>query len=196
MIGVDLSEEMLDVALEERMQSDSQILYLNQDMREFELYGTVAAVYSLCDSMNYLESVEDLVTVLKLVNNYLDPDGVFIFDLKTEHFYEGMGDQTLAENREDCSYIWENNYLKDERVNTYVLTLYIRDEDGRYERSTEIHEQKAFTLEEVKQAISEAGMLFRHCYKAFTLEEGSEDDDRVYFICQEQGKKRAEVSNE
>ena len=85
MIGIDNSEDMLQIAMEKRADSGLDILYLLQDMREFELYGTVAAVVSICDSMNYLTDYEDLVQTLKLVNNYLDPQGVFIFDLNTGH---------------------------------------------------------------------------------------------------------------
>lgn len=54
MIGVDNSEEMLDLAMEKRAASGQDILYLLQDMRKFELYGTVRAVISACDSVNYL----------------------------------------------------------------------------------------------------------------------------------------------
>ena len=86
MIGVDSSEEMLQEALRKRDESGLEILYLLQDMRSFELYGTVAAVVSLCDTMNYLTEYADLVQVLKLVNNYLDPGGIFIFDLKTDYY--------------------------------------------------------------------------------------------------------------
>lgn len=59
MIGVDNSEEMLSVAREYTMEN-TEILYLLQDMREFELYGTIRAVVSVCDSMNYIMSEEDL----------------------------------------------------------------------------------------------------------------------------------------
>ena len=87
--------------------------YLQQDMREFELYGTVRAIVSICDSMNYLEDYEDLVQVLKLANNYLDPKGVFVFDMNTVYKYrEQLGEQTIAENREESSFIWEN-YFED-----------------------------------------------------------------------------------
>ena len=83
MIGIDNSEEMLELAAEKRAASGHDILYLCQDMREFELYGTAAAAVSVCDSMNYILEKEELKQVFSLVNNYLDPGGIFLFDLNT-----------------------------------------------------------------------------------------------------------------
>ena len=111
MIGVDNSEEMLGEAMEKRAESGHEILYLEQDMREFELYGTVGAIVSVCDSMNYLSTPEDLTQVLRLANNYLDPGGIFVFDMNTEYKYaQILGDNVFAENRERGSFIWENEY--------------------------------------------------------------------------------------
>ena len=73
MIGVDNSEEMLEIAREKQIKSGHEILYLLQDMREFELYGTVGAVFSICDSLNYITEPEELKQVFRWVNNYLDP---------------------------------------------------------------------------------------------------------------------------
>lgn len=189
MIGVDLSEEMLEVALEHEMEDPKQILYLQQDMREFELYGTVRAIVSICDSMNYLENYEDLVQVLKLANNYLDPKGVFIFDMNTVYKYrEQLGEQTIAENREESSFIWENYFDEDEMVNEYDLTLFIREEDGRFSKYEETHYQKAFEISEVLEAVKEAGMELVAVYDAFTRQTPREDSDRVYFIVRECGK--------
>lgn len=109
MIGVDSSEDMLQIAMDKRAESGNDILYLMQDMREFELYGTVRAVISICDCMNYILEQEELTQVFKLVNNYLDPGGIFVFDLNTVYKYEAlMGDSTIAEDREECSFIWDN----------------------------------------------------------------------------------------
>ena len=110
MIGVDNSEDMLEIASEKRAESGLNILYLLQDMREFELYGTVKAVVSICDSINYILEEDDLREVFSLVNNYLDPKGMFIFDLNTRYKYEQMGETTIAENREEASFIWDNYY--------------------------------------------------------------------------------------
>ena len=126
MIGVDNAEEMLEIAIEKRMKSGLDILYLQQDMREFELYGTVKAIVSVCDSVNYILEEEELEEVFRLVNNYLDPGGVFIFDFNTVYKYrEILGDQTIAENREECSFIWDNYYYEEERINEYEhITAY------------------------------------------------------------------------
>ena len=108
LIGIDNSYDMLGIAME---QGPADILYLCQDMREFELYGTVGAIVSVCDSMNYLSSPEDLTQVLRLANNYLDPGGIFVFDMNTEYKYaQILGDNVFAENRERGSFIWENEY--------------------------------------------------------------------------------------
>lgn len=190
MIGIDNSEEMLEIALDKREASGKDILYLLQDMREFELYGTVAAAVSICDSMNYILSYEELVEVFRLVNNYLDPSGIFIFDLNTEYKYrEILGDSTIAENREDGSFIWDNFYDEEDRINEYDLTLFIREKDELYRKYEEVHYQRSYSLEEVKAALKEAGMEFVACYNAFTLEAPCEDSERIYVIARESGKR-------
>ena len=195
MIGVDLSEEMLEIALEHEMEDPKQILYLQQDMREFELYGTVGAVFSICDSLNYITEPEELKQVFRWVNNYLDPGGIFIFDFNTEYKYrEVLGDQTIAESREDCSFIWDNYYYEEERINEYELNLFIREdaesetEGDLYRRFRETHFQRAYTLEEITRIVEESGLQFVTAYEAFTKEPPSKNSERIYVIAREQGK--------
>ena len=189
MIGVDLSEEMLNVAMEKRACSGHEILYLAQDMREFELYGTVRAVVCFCDSLNYLLEEEELAQCFRLVNNYLDPGGLFIFDFNTVYKYETViGDATIAENRDNCSFIWENTFYEEDGVNEYDLTIFRKEEDDLYRKYEETHFQKAFEPERVKELIREAGMEFVAEYDAFTREAPKSDSERLYFIAREQGK--------
>ena len=191
MIGVDASEEMLQAAMEKRTRSGQDILYLLQDMREFELYGTVRAVVSICDTINYILEYEDLVRVFTLVNNYLDPGGVFIFDLNTVYKYQNiLGDNTFAEDREESSFIWDNFYDEEDQVNEYDLTLFIREENGLYRKYTETHYQKAYDLTTVRRALKEAGMEFAAAYDAFTKEPPKKDSERIYVIAREKGKER------
>ena len=196
MIGVDNSEEMLEIAREKQIKSEHGILYLLQDMREFELYGTVRAIVSVCDSLNYITEEEDLKKVFHWVNNYLDPEGIFIFDFNTEYKYrEILGDQTIAENREECSFIWDNYYYEEERINEYELSLFIRDSDLSkegaeiYRKYQETHFQKAYVLDQMKHLLEEAGMEFIAAYDAFTKEAPSKKSERIYVIAREHGKK-------
>jgi len=189
MIGIDMSEDMLGIAMEKRAESGQNILYLHQDMREFELYGTVAAVVSICDSMNYLTEPDDFVQTLKLVNNYLDPGGYFIFDLNTRFKYEEvMGNRTIAEDRGDAAFIWENEFDGETGLNTYHLTLFAEDEDGRYSRFDEEHVQRVYNIEEIRTAAVKAGMRFVTAYDAFTADPPKPDSERIYIVLQEQGK--------
>ena len=196
MIGVDLSADMLDIAMEKREQSGNNILYLLQDMREFELYGTVRAVVSICDSMNYLPCEEDFLQTLKLVNNYLDPEGVFIFDLNTPYKYrELIGDATIAENREDASFIWENTWYEKEQVNEYDLTIFARTNGEYYQKFFETHYQKAYELETVKELIQKSGMEFVAAYDAFTREPVRADSERIYIIAREKERNQADMTD-
>ena len=184
MIGIDNAEEMLEIAMEKREESGLDILYLLQDMREFELYGTVKAVVSICDSMNYILEDEDLLDVFKLVHNYLDNEGVFIFDMNTMYKYENiLADNTFAEDREESSFIWDNFYDEEEEINEYDLSLFIREEDGRYRKYEETHLQRAHQQERVEELIKESGLELLHVYDAFTRELPAEDSERIYFVC-------------
>ena len=189
MIGVDNSVEMLEIAAQKKEVSGADILYLCQDMREFELYGTVRAVVSICDSMNYITGEEDLKTVFSLVNNYLDPGGIFLFDLKTVfYFREVMGDCVLADNREEASYIWENYYYEDQQMNEYELTLFIKEEKELYRKYQELHLQRAYTLDVMKDLIAWAGLEYVTAYDAYTMDPPHEKSERICVVAREQGK--------
>ena len=189
MIGVDNSEEMLAEAMEKKVESGHDILYLLQDMQEFELYGTVRAIISVCDSMNYLTEEEDFAQVLKLANNYLDPGGIFIFDVNTAYKYQVLlGDDTIAENREDGSFIWENSYDPETGINVYELALFLRREDGLYEKTEEVHYQRAYPEEQIREMIAVAGMELLAVYDAYTLDAPAPESERLTFVVRERGK--------
>jgi SAM-dependent methyltransferase len=214
MIGIDNSEDMLDVArqkdcstlsniepvgdgeVSDNTQDDAkQILYLCQDMREFELYGTVAAVVSICDSINYILEDEELCQVFRLVNNYLDPGGVFIFDFNTRHYYmDVMGETTIAEDRDDISFIWDNYYDEETDINELALSLFmLADEEKRlYQKHEELHLQRGYTLDCIKRLIALSGITFVAAYDAFTHNAPDEDSERIYIVAKEHGKQEKE----
>lgn len=189
MTGVDASSEMLQIAMDKKNETGYDILYLLQDMREFELYGTVRAVVSACDSVNYITEPEELIQVFSLVNNYLDPAGIFVFDFNTEYKYrELLGGQTIAEDREESSFIWDNYYDEEQRINEYELTLFIREEDGRYGKYQETHFQRAYTLEEMKALLEKSGLEYVTAYDAYTKNPPHAESERISVVARERGK--------
>ncbi len=202
MIGVDLSEDMLSLA---KQSGGEEILYLRQDMRSFELYGTVRAVVCVCDSMNYLESKEELLQVFSLVENYLDPGGLFLFDLNTAHKYRDLlGDRIFAENRPEGSFIWENTYTEQTGENEFDLTFYVKEQGESYRRFEEVHLQKSFSLREVEETLSEASLRLLVIHDLTAQEENpdapmketasikeAERAERVLFVAQETRKEGA-----
>ena len=174
MIGVDSSEDMLAEAITKQPEN-LDILYLNQDITDFELYGTVRAVVSTCDSLNYLLEDDELLAAFRLINNYLEPDGVFVFDMNApEKYTDVLADNVFAENREDTSFIWENTFDDETSINEYALTLFILDEEsGLYEKSEEFHYQRAYTRDEIKSLLNEAGL---------EIVKNREEDMRMYYV--------------
>ena len=180
MIGVDSSPEMLEKAREATQ--DESILYLLQDMREFELYGTVRAIVSVCDSINYLLSDDDIVQTFLLVENYLDKYGIFVFDFNTVYKYEEViGDTTIAENREDHSFIWENIYSPEDKINEYDLTIFSR-EGELFRRSSETHFQRGYTLDEMKSFLNKANLEFLEARDADTSSGVNAESERIQVV--------------
>ena len=191
MIGVDNSEDMLELAMEKRIESGHDILYLLQNMQEFELYGTVRAVVSVCDSVNYVTDEEELTEVFRLVNNYLDPQGVFIFDFNTEYKYqEILGEQVIAEEREECSFIWDNYHDEEQKINEYELTLFVQSQEDPelYRKYQEVHYQRAYTLERIRNLIEKAGLRYVTAYDAYTKDAPLYTSERICVVAQECGK--------
>ena len=110
-VGLDMSEDMLSIASEKTFEEGTQVIYTCQDMRDFEVPYESDAMISIGDSMNYITSVPDLECVFRCVSENLKKGGVFIFDLKTIHFFKDiLAENTYAENREDSAFIWDNYY--------------------------------------------------------------------------------------
>lgn len=98
--------------------------------------------------------------------------GFFIFDFNTVYKYETViGDSTIAENREDCSFIWENYYTAEDQINEYDLTIFVKQQKDLFRKFTETHLQRGYTLETMKRLVEQSRADFcrgtgcRHAWK-------------------------------
>lgn len=178
MIGIDISEEMLNIAKQEN--SGEKILYLCQDMREFELYGTVDVIYSTFDCLNYITCKRELKKVFSLVDNYLNPGGYFIFDLNTEsYFREVLHNKTHVFEDEDIYLVWQSEY-KNKKCDFYLDMFY--KEKELYERFYEEQQERAYSFSDICDVISGSNLEICGCFKNMTFKKATEKDHKVLYV--------------
>lgn len=183
MIGVDMSAEMLMCAREKAAGKD--ILLLLQDMREFELYGTVDACICMVDSINYILCEDELSAFFSLVHNYLNPEGLFIFDINTVHKFKNvLGANTFSDIGDDDAIIWENYYDEDNKINEYLVNTFTERDDGLYERHEEIHKQRAYEVSFIKEALLGAKFVVLGVYGELGFDAPTERSEKVFFVAQ------------
>ena len=179
MIGIDSSASMLNVAREKSEGKD--ILYLLQSMTEFELYGTVDVCLSLLDSVNYLTDDDDFDRLIKLVKNYLNPGGLFIFDINTPYKFENiLADNIYTYENEKVFYTWENSF--DGKICEFYLNFFVENENGTYNRITEQHFERCYQIEELVDIIKNNGMTVVSVFGDLSEKMYKNSDERVYFI--------------
>ena len=181
MIGVDLSPDMLNVARDKATEEGLDVLYLCQDIREFELYGTVDAIICTLDVLNYITEPKDLQQVFALVKNYLNPDGIFVFDINTEHKLKNvLGNNTFINDENGIFYTWENEY--NNNISNQFLTFFAETEDGLYERFDEQHIQRAYTIDEIKEKLAVNKLSFEEEYKLFSFDTPDSDCEKSVIV--------------
>ena len=185
MIGVDGSDEMLSEAMQSCPDDLRMPLFLMQDMRCFELYGTVGAVVCCLDSINYLTGEGDLDRCFAAVHNYLDPDGLFLFDVNTPYkFAHIYGDNAyILEDEIDGRAVWcgwQNSYDAETGLCDFFLTLFEEDEDGRYSRTEETQHERCFGHDALLAALERAGFAYLGTYADFAFSAPGDTTERWY----------------
>lgn len=190
LIGIDASYQMLAKAREKSIKENVNILYLEQDMRDFELYGTVDCIISMCDSINYILEEDELLQVFKWVNNYLEPKGLFIFDINTIYKFQNiLADNSFSQTNEKSAYTLENYFDNEEMINEFYTNFFIEDtKTSLYHRFEEIHYEKAYSIEKIKELIEKSGLKLLAVYDELTFNEPKKDSQRVFFVARENSK--------
>lgn len=187
MIGVDRSTEMLSCARQKSLEADTDILFLNQDMTSFELYGTVDAITCLMDSVNYVTYKSDLKRLFKLVANYLNPKGLFVFDINSPYKFENiLSSNVFCETDKEASYIWQNSFDKARRLCRFDLAFFVREGEC-YRRFDEVHYERSYAKEELTVMLAAAGLEPCSIYGEFTFKKPLDKCERLFFVCKKSG---------
>ena len=129
-VGVDLSEGMLQVARERAQEAGAELDLRYGDMRDPPVDGTFPLVLVPFRSMLHMETDADRRAVLRAIKRHLAPDGRLIFDV----FAPAADDIEDTHGRwiEREPGIWER---ADWNEQTRTLVLRVRDETAESEMS-------------------------------------------------------------
>lgn len=182
MTGVDLSEDMLNVAREKSEGLD--ILYLNQNLASIDLYGTMGAFLCMIDGINYVLTPKSLLTLFtRLKTCFMDPDAVLIFDISSRYKLQHViGDNTFIHSEKDVFYSWQNHYVEGKNLSDMLLNFFVKDESG-YERFEERHLQRAYSVKELTFLLKKAGFTTVDTYEAMTFNPPTKTSERIVFVC-------------
>lgn len=182
MTALDLSEDMLSVADDRaREEGLNNILLLCENMCAFELYGTVDAVICCLDGINHLDIKDDLYACFALVNNYLNPNGLFIFDVNTPYrFKTTYADRDYILEDDGVMCCWRNRLNKKGDVVDFCLTVFEENEDGTWSRTDGVERERAYGLRSLKNALEANGMELVDVSADYDFAEPTDQTERWY----------------
>ncbi|MBE6622458.1 MAG: class I SAM-dependent methyltransferase [Ruminococcaceae bacterium] len=182
MIGVDLSPDMLNAARQKK--GADKVLWLCQDMRAFELYGTVGAVVCCLDSINYLTGRIGLRKCFSLVHNYLDPDGIFLFDVNSPYKFKHIyGDQQYVLDAEGIYCGWKNFYDEESGICDFELTIFSEGEDGLWHRFDENQRERCWSVKTLSSLLIACGFEVLEIASDLDGTPVGETSERIFFTC-------------
>ncbi len=183
MIGLDMSPDMLSCAAEKSTAAGVTPLWICQDMRNFELYGTMDVILCTMDSLNYILNTPDMELIFSLVKNYLNPGGLFIFDINSPYKLEHiLGNNLFYEIGDEITYLWKNEYHPESKICDFYLTFFVKEADGIYRRLEEDQKQRAWSVDEVKHVLNKSELELMAVFDAFTLKKPSDTSERYFFV--------------
>lgn len=186
LIAADASEDMLMEAREKCLRAEGiPPLFLHQSMPELDLNDTVDAAICCLDSLNYLTRPAELRKTLDRLRLFVSPGGTLVFDVHGLAKLEAMDDQVFLDEREDLLCVWRTQFRRE--ILDYCVDLFVRRADGAWERETELHTQRYYSVERLTAWLAEAGFGSIRVYGDCRLRRPGENEGRVYFSCIRKG---------
>jgi SAM-dependent methyltransferase len=187
MIGVDLSPEMLSQAMEKSIDTIQEApIFLCQSMDELDLYGTVDACICMLDSVNHVINPQKLRRAFSRVHLFLEPGGLFLFDVLTPQHLENLDGGLFLDETEDAYCVWRTDYEIRRRICTYAMDLFLKDGD-RWLREQEVHQEYAYRTEELTTILEEAGFCRIRQHGKLKMRPPKDGEGRVFFSAWKKG---------
>lgn len=182
-IGLDLSAEMLQQAEQKAAGKQLALCWQQQDIVQLELEQEAAAMVATFDVFNHFLEPEDLQQCLLQIGEYLQDDGLLIFDVQTPwKLREYLGNNSYSWHSPQLDYIWDNDFDEDEQICTMHLTYFLRQENGLYRKVEEEQQERVYELEQLRLWLDFAGFSLLGVYRQLTMEEVGQQDPRAVFV--------------
>ena len=182
MIGVDLSPEMLAQAAQKHPNGGGiDPIFLCQSMDRLDLYGTIDACVCCLDSVNYVTDPKKLKRAFERVHLFLMPGGLFLFDVNSPEKLAALDGQVFLDETQDAYCVWRTEYSPRRQICTYFMDLFRRESASRWVRSEELHEQRAYTQEELVSLLHQAGFRDVRQYGALKMRAPRPGEERIFF---------------
>ncbi len=179
-IASDASAEMLTIACSKP--NSGNVQFICQSMTETELYGTVDIAVSTLDSINHLESPEEILTCFKKTAENMSEGGLFLFDVNTIYKHRCiLADNTFIYDVEGVYCAWSNEYDPADNSVGIELDLFYENEDGSYDRGYESFREIALPQEDIRQLLEEAGFEIVSVYEYLTQNSPTAESEKLMF---------------
>lgn len=183
--GIDISDQMLNVAREKAEKEGVELVLLQQDIAELDFDVTnLDCILCACDGFNYITYDDDLENVFAKSHELLKDGGLFIFDISSHYKLSTiLGNNMHGENRDDISYLWQNYFDDEQNLIEMELAFFVKDANGKFDKFEEVHQQRAYTEDEIIESLQISGFTDIKVYGDFTFEKPKKDSERIFFIC-------------
>lgn len=155
--GVDLSEDMLAIAMSRFMLSQYEVPFFCQSMDELEGFANLDVIMIALDSLNYLTSEQAIKNTFAQMYKALRPGGQLFFDV---HSFAKMAmflESPFTYDDGDITYIWYTEEGEAPHSIIHDMTFFVANANGTYDRFEETHYQQTFAPARYEQWLSEVG---------------------------------------
>lgn len=182
-IGVDLSPEMLSEAQNKAYSAGQNILFLCQDMTALDLYGTVDAAVCMLDGLCHLPDEESLSATLQKVSLFMNPGGVFLFDVNSVYKHRAvLGNNTFVYDTDDVYCVWQNTLLSDGVTVQMDLDFFEPTSDeGDFVRQSERFTERAYPRETLEAMLKKAGFTVLDVFDGYSEKPAHDTSERLLF---------------
>lgn len=181
-IGVDGSEEMLNSAIEKKLESGLNIQYLCQDMTKLDMFGTIDVTICALDSLNHLPDLAAIEKTVQRVSLFCEPSGLFIFDVNTPYKHKHvLGNNTFVYDMDEVYCVWQNTYSEQNNLVEMSLDFFERQENGSYKRYEDSFSEIAFDESVIDDILIRSGFEIAAKYDYDTVLPPKTDSEKIVY---------------